>query len=125
VVIFWTMRRHGGPVTFVERQIAHVWAGSIIPTSLIFLIEMWLDLPVLRLSPVIALVSGSVFFVKAGILSGEFYLQAGALYATALAMALGDRQAFPYGISLFGFVAAICFFVPGLKHYRAKFKGRT
>ncbi|HTU25124.1 MAG TPA: serine/threonine-protein kinase, partial [Pirellulales bacterium] len=28
--IFWSLRRRSGPVTFVERQIAHVWAGSMV-----------------------------------------------------------------------------------------------
>ena len=28
--VFWTLRRRAGPVTFVERQIAHVWAGSMV-----------------------------------------------------------------------------------------------
>ena len=27
--IFWWLRHRGGPVTFVERQIAHVWGASI------------------------------------------------------------------------------------------------
>ena len=28
-LIFWNLRKRAGPVTFVERQIAHVWAGSM------------------------------------------------------------------------------------------------
>ena len=28
--VFWWLRRRMGPVTFVERQIAHVWAASMI-----------------------------------------------------------------------------------------------
>ncbi|HEX3872376.1 MAG TPA: serine/threonine-protein kinase, partial [Pirellulales bacterium] len=27
--IFWSLRRRAGPVTFIERQIAHIWAGSV------------------------------------------------------------------------------------------------
>ena len=27
---FWSLRRRAGPITFVERQIAHTWAGSMI-----------------------------------------------------------------------------------------------
>ncbi len=32
--IFWRMRRRAGPVTFVERQIAHVWAASMVSIAL-------------------------------------------------------------------------------------------
>ncbi len=118
-VIFWNLRRRSGPITFVERQIAHIWAGSMICSTLLFGIEALLDLPVLTLSPVLGLVSGMVFLVKAGILSGAFYIQAAALFATAGAMALWSRTGLPpLGISLFGIVSAACFFVPGLKYYR-------
>ena len=34
--IFWALRRRAGPVTFVERQIAHVWAGSVISIAVLF-----------------------------------------------------------------------------------------
>jgi serine/threonine-protein kinase len=118
-VIFWNLRRRSGPITFVERQIAHIWAGSVICSTLLFGIEALLDLPVLTLSPVLGLVSGMVFLVKAGILSGAFYIQAAALFATAGVMALWTRTGLPpLGISLFGIVSAACFFVPGLKYYR-------
>jgi eukaryotic-like serine/threonine-protein kinase len=118
-IIFWNLRRRSGPITFVERQIAHIWAGSVICSTLLFGIEALLDLPVLTLSPVLGLVSGMVFLVKAGILSGAFYIQAAALFATAGAMALWSRTGLPpLGISLFGIVSAACFFVPGLKYYR-------
>ena len=52
-------------MTFVERQIAHVWGASMIGCSLLFAIEMLLGLPVLALSPVLALFSGMVFLIKA------------------------------------------------------------
>ncbi len=54
-----------------------------------------MGLPVLTLSPVLALSSGMVFLVKAGMLTGEFYVQAAALFATALAMALLERWKIP------------------------------
>jgi serine/threonine-protein kinase len=118
-IIFWNLRRRSGPITFVERQIAHIWAGSVICSTLLFGIESLLDLPVLTLSPVLGLVSGMVFLVKAGILSGAFYIQAAALFATAGVMALWSQTGLPpLGISLFGLVSAACFFVPGLKYYR-------
>jgi eukaryotic-like serine/threonine-protein kinase len=124
-VIFWNLRRRSGPITFVERQIAHIWAGSVICSTLLFGIEALLDLPVLTLSPVLGLVSGMVFLVKAGILSGAFYIQAAALFATAGVMALWSRTGLPpLGISFFGIVSAVCFFVPGLKYYRQRARVR-
>jgi serine/threonine-protein kinase len=114
--VFWALRRRVGPVTFVERQIAHVWAGSVAAIAILFFVEIMLDLPVLTLSPVLALISGMVFTVKAGILSGSFYLQAAALFVTAFAMALFPR----YAHFIFGAVGAACFFVPGLKYYRQR-----
>ena len=121
--IFWALRRRAGPVTFVERQIAHVWAASMVSTAVLFGVEMLLRLPVLTLSPVLALSSGMVFLVKAGILSGAFYVQAAALFATALAMALLDHWQIPLSISLFGVVSWACFFFPGLKYYRQRAAG--
>ena len=116
--IFWTLRRRSGPVTFVERQIAHVWASSMIAIALLFVVEMILGMPVLTLSPVLALTSGMIFLVKAGTLSGQFYFQALALFATAVVMAAMQRAEIPFGITLFGIVSAGCFFFPGLKYYR-------
>jgi serine/threonine-protein kinase len=118
--IFWALRRRAGPVTFVERQIAHVWAGSVVSISVLFLIEKLLGLPVLTLSPVLAIASGMVFISKAGILTGAFYLQAAALFATALIMAWMDRHGIRLSITLFGIVSGLCFFFPGLKYYRQR-----
>ena len=116
--VFWWLRRRLGPVTFVERQIAHVWAASMISIALLFPVEWILRLPVLTLSPVLALASGTVFLIKAGMLSGGFYLPAMALYVTALAMACWPRWAH----LIFGVVAAASFYFPGLKYYRARQK---
>jgi serine/threonine-protein kinase len=116
--VFWALRRRMGPVTFVERQIAHLWAGSMISIALLFPLEAWLGLPVLTLSPVLGLVNGMVFLVKAGMLSGLFYVPAVALFATAGLMAI-----FPnYAHFLFGLVSAACFFFPGLKYYRQRLR---
>jgi len=116
--VFWALRRRMGPVTFVERQIAHLWAGSMICIALLFPLEAWLDFPVLKLSPVLGLVTGMVFLAKAGILSGEFYVPAIALFLTAGLMAY-----FPdHGHFLFGLVSACCFFFPGLKYYRQRLR---
>jgi hypothetical protein len=116
--VFWALRRRMGPVTFVERQIAHLWAGSMVCIALLFPLEAWLNLPVLTLSPVLGLVTGMVFLAKAGILSGEFYVWAAMLFLTAVPMALFPR----YAHFIFGVVSACCFFFPGLKYYRQRLR---
>lgn len=68
------LRRRMGPVTFVERQIAHLWAASMVGIALLFPLEYWLKLPVLTLAPVLGIINGMVFLAKAGMLSGEFYI---------------------------------------------------
>jgi serine/threonine-protein kinase len=114
--IFWALRRRAGPVTFVERQIAHVWLASTLGSISLFGVEVLLKLPVLTLSPVLAVLAGMVFLVKAGMLSGSFYFSSAACFATAVLMAL-----FPsVGLFLFGFVSAACFFIPGLKYFRQR-----
>jgi predicted Ser/Thr protein kinase len=111
--VFWALRRRMGPVTFVERQIAHVWGASLISIALLTPLEWWLNLKPLTLSPVLGIVSGFMFFVKAGILAGSFYIQAGCLFATSMLMAIFPKWAHV----IFGIVSATCFFVPGLKYY--------
>jgi len=113
-IIFWTLRRRMGPVTFVERQIAHLWLGSIICIGCLFPFESYLGLPVLRLAPLLALISGMVFLVKASILSGSFYVQAAALFATAFVMARFHNWA----LLIFGIVSAGCFYFAGARYYR-------
>ncbi|MCA8998029.1 MAG: serine/threonine protein kinase [Planctomycetaceae bacterium] len=112
-LIFWNLRRRSGPVTFVERQIAHVWAASMACSTGLFAVEGLLGLPVLTLSPVLALIAAGVFVAKAGILSGEFYLSSVVLYLTVIPMAW-----FPeVGVSIFGVVSALSFFLPGWKFH--------
>lgn len=114
--VFWAVRRRMGPVTFVERQIAHLWAASMIATATLYPIEAMLGLPPLKLSPVVPLFAATTFLVKAAILSGRFYVQAAALFATSLVMAtLPD-----YGHLIMGVVTALCFFIPGLRFHRAR-----
>jgi serine/threonine-protein kinase len=114
--IFWALRRRGGPVTFVERQIAHLWAGGVSGSIMLFLVEWLIGIPVLTLSPVLAVFAGMVFLAKAGMLSGEFYPWAAALFGTAVLMAV-----FPgVGLLLFGLVSAASFFLPGWKYYRQR-----
>jgi hypothetical protein len=117
--IFWALRHRTGPVTAVERQIAHIWGGSVIASVMLFWVEALLGLPVLTLSPVLALLAGLVFFAKAGILSGAFYIQAAVLFATALVMCVARDVSHV----IFGVVSGICFFVPGLKYFRQRSRG--
>ncbi len=114
--VFWMFRQRMGPVTFVERQIAHVWASSMISIALLFPLEYAMGFPVLTLSPLLGLSSGTVFLVKAGMLSGSFYVQALALFLTSFLMAHWPE----YGHLIFGVVAAMCFFIPGWKYHRQK-----
>ncbi len=122
---FWQLRHLAGPVTFVERQVAHVWAGAIGVSSFLFWVEAVLELPVLSMSCVLPLIAAMVFVIKAGILSGHFYVQATLLYFTAVAMAglqmLAKSRGWPdLGLTLYGVVSAGCFFVPGWKYWRQR-----
>lgn len=119
--IFWELRRRSGPITFVERQIAHVWAGSVGSSMFLYGLEWIMDLPVLTLSPILALIAGNVFFAKAGILSGKFYLQGVALYITSVLMAiLQQHPSIDCGLTLLGGVLGGSFFAPGLHFHRQR-----
>jgi hypothetical protein len=122
--IFYSLRKRSGPVTFVERQIVHIWAGSMIASMLLYAVEWLLDLKILELSPVIALVSGMVFLAKASMLNGKFYAQAAALFLTGVAMAwIQNSEDLPnVSISLYGIVAGASFFIPGLKYHRQRIR---
>ena len=119
-VVFWNLRRRSGPITFVERQIAHVWAGSMLASSALFWVESLIGEPVLTLSPVLGCIAGIVFLAKAGMLSGIFYLHSAALFLGSILMAAMDSYfGRPnFSISLFGVISGLTFFLPGLKYYR-------
>ena len=62
--VFWKIRQRIGPVTFVERQVAHVQRQhgchrNVAP------IEAILKLPVLTFSPLLGVISSMVFVIKA------------------------------------------------------------
>jgi serine/threonine-protein kinase len=117
--IFWQLRKRAGPVLFIERQVAHVWGGAIAATIGVFVVEYLLGAEVLSLAPMLAVIAGITFAVKAGMLSGVFYIAAAAEFLTAVLMAL--RPIYPrFGILLFGVVTAVFFFVPGLKYHRQR-----
>jgi serine/threonine-protein kinase len=117
--IFWHLRKRAGPVLSIERQIAHVWGGAIVATIGVFIVEVLLGERVLTLAPMLAVIAGITFTVKASMLSGTFYIAAAAEFLTAVPMALPPLHR-PFGVMLFGLVTAVCFFVPGLKYYRQR-----
>ena len=125
-LIFWNLRSRSGPITAVERQIAHIWGGSMIASSMLFAVESVLQKPVLEFSPVLGCIAGIVFLAKAGLLSGGFYLHAIALFTTSLVMAAIVQSDLPdLSISLFGLVSGLTFFLPGLKYYRQQKKQQS
>lgn len=119
--VFTLVRRRMGPVTFIERQIAHVWAASLVASISLFGLESYLELEPLALAPMLGVISSMVFLVKAGMLSGTFYIQALVLFLTAFPMAWYPT----WGHTLFGVVSAGCFFFPGLKYYRQRQRGES
>jgi hypothetical protein len=114
--VFRFVRRKMGPVTFVERQIAHVWGASLLGVMLLFPLEYLLELPVLKLAPILAVFAGSTFLIKAGMLSGFFYFPALVMFVTSILMA----QLPNWSMLIFGFASASCFFISGAKYYRRK-----
>ena len=115
--VFWKLRQRMGPVTFIERQIAHVWGASMVAIAMLFPIERLMEFEVLALSPLLGVISAMVFIIKASMLSGVFYIQAAALLITALLMAIQPD----YAHLIFGVVSAACFFIPGFKYSRRRF----
>jgi serine/threonine-protein kinase len=105
-------------VLFIERQIAHVWAAAVAGTIGVFVIELLLGLPVLTLTPMLAVIAGMTFMVKAGMLTGAFYLSAGAMFLITIPMAMYPD----YAPLMFGVVTAVCFFVPGVKYHRQRLR---
>lgn len=88
----------------------------MVAIAMLFPIEWWLDMKVLTLSPLLGVISAMVFIIKAGMLSGVFYVQAGALLVASFLMALVPS----YAHLIFGVVSAACFFVPGFKYARRR-----
>ena len=115
-IVFWIVRRQMGPVMFVERQIAHVWAAAMCCVAALYPLEAVLKLEVLSLAPLLAVIAGMVFLIKAGMLSGSFYFQAVTMFATAIVMALSPD----FALIWFGIASAACFFIAGLKYYRRR-----
>ena len=119
-IVFWFIRRQMGPVTFVERQIAHVWASAMVCVAFLFPLEAMLHEEPLTLAPMLGVIAGMVFLAKAGMLSGSFYVHAVTMFLTAIAMIFAGP--YDYDILLFGIVSSTCFFLAGLKYYRRRQK---
>ncbi|HWP84775.1 MAG TPA: serine/threonine protein kinase, partial [Terriglobia bacterium] len=124
-LFFWHWRRRAGPVVFVERQMAHAWAGGVIASIGTFIVEMMLaqrlELQVLTLTPILAVAAGIVFLVMAGTLSGWFYVAAALCFLAVFPMWLLPD----FAPLLLGAASFIGFFVPGLRYYRRKYADAT
>jgi serine/threonine-protein kinase len=118
--VFWALRRRGGPISFVERQLAHVWGAGMIAINLTFLLEWLLNWPVLTLLPVLAITNGMLFMIKGGILSGAFYL-----YAALVFLAMFPMVWFPrFGPMILALPSAFGFFATGLQYHRRLLRSR-
>ena len=118
--LFWRLRRLRGPVTFVERQLAHVWGAGVLGVNLLLVAEWLIGLPVMALAPLLTITNGMLFVVKGGILSGEFYIQGGLLFLTLIPATLFPSIAIP----AFALMSAGCFFVTGLKYHLRHLRAR-
>ena len=116
--VFWKLRQRMGPVTFIERQSAHVWGASMVAIAMLFPIERLMNFEVLALSPLLGVIAAMVFIIKASMLNGVFYIQAAALLIAALLMAIQPD----YAHLIFGVVSAACFFIPGFKYSRRRLR---
>ena len=93
----------------------------MVASTMLFAVELMLGMDVLALSPVLGLISGMVFLIKAGMLSGQFYLEAVALFAVGVVMAWLETTQLPQiGILLFGLVSGGCFFFPGWQYHKQR-----
>ncbi len=118
--IFWSLRRRGGPISFVERQLAHVWGAGVIAINLMFLLEWLMKVPVLTLLPVLAITNGMLFMIKGGILSGAFYLYAGLVFLAIFPMVWFPR----FGPLILALPSALGFFATGLQYHRRRLRSR-
>jgi serine/threonine-protein kinase len=119
-VVFWEWRKRGGPVTQIERQVAHCYAAGILGSIFLFAFEWALDLPVLRLAPGMAGIAAMVFLVKASMLTGLFYFAVFIMLVTSVLMAMFPSLA----LLIFALGSGVCFFFPGLKYYRQRVRSQ-
>jgi serine/threonine-protein kinase len=118
--LFWALRRRGGPISFVERQLAHIWGAGVVAINLMFLIEWLMNLPVLTLLPALAISNGMLFMIKGGILSGTFYLYAGLVF-----LAIPPLVWFPrFGPLILALSSAFGFLATGLRYHLRRIRSR-
>jgi serine/threonine-protein kinase len=118
--VFWGLRRRGGPISFVERQLAHVWGAGVLAINLMFLLEWLMKLPVLTLLPALAITNGMLFMIKGGILSGAFYL-----YAAMVFLAIFPMVWFPrFAPLILAVPSAAGFFATGLRYHFRRLRSR-
>jgi serine/threonine-protein kinase len=113
---FWEWRKRGGPVTQIERQLAHTYAAGILGCISLFVAEWAHGFEVLTLAPGLAVLASMIFLVKAAMLTGLFYFAALVMLLTSVLMFLYPSAA----LVLFGLGSGVCFFFPGLKYYRQR-----
>ncbi len=113
--LFWELRKRRGPIVFVERQLAHIWAAGVLSINGVLATEWLLGMPALTLAPMLVLGNAMLYLVKAGLLSGRFYLDAALTLVTIVPMALAPA----WGLPLFTIASAWGFFRTGL-HYSRK-----
>ena len=108
------------PVFFIERQVAHIWAGSVLAVIGLFLTEMILGMNALALSPILAVITGMMFVAKAGMLSGEFYIYAALNFLAVIPMAWSMTMfpAWHLNQLILAFFASLGFVLPGIRYYR-------
>ena len=112
--VFWKLRQRMGPVTFIERQIAHVWGASMVAIAMLFPIERLMNFEVLALSPLLGVIAAMVFIIKASMLNGV-YIQAAALLLAALLMAINQTT-----LTCIRRCFSSMFFIPGFKYSRRR-----
>lgn len=118
--ISWQLRIRGGPVFFIERQVAHIWAGSVLAVIGVFLTEMILGMNALALSPILAVIAGMMFVAKAGMLSGEFHIYAALNFLAVIPMAWSMNMfpAWHLNQLILAVFASLGFVLPGIRYYR-------
>lgn len=125
--ISWRLRTKGGPVFFIERQVAHLWAGAVIAVIGVFLTEMILQMDALQLSPILAVIAGMMFVAKAGMLSGEFYIYAALNFLAIVPMTVSMNLQPTWHLNqiILAIVASLGFIVPGERYHRQRRRAIT
>ena len=122
--ISWKLRTRGGPVFFIERQVAHLWAGAVLAVIGIFLTEMILQMDALQLSPILAVITGMMFVTKAGMLSGEFYIYAALNFIAIVPMTISMNMQPTWHLNqiILAVVASLGFIIPGARYHQQRRK---